>query len=645
MAKHMHSEEVDLVIVGAGPHALTLLARLVEEEPSDLYDQELRQYNKKRFGRKENAQQRRERLLSRIVVIDPSGVWLSQWNENFDQLQIEHLRSPVNIHPDPQDAMALREFAELRQKHRMMQHFGKQTTSTATQNVKSARFSELVPTGVLDGKQHWMDKASKKKRSQMFFFSEAQRELLLLPTSKLFSEFTESVVSRYQLQDKVTPGKVLSIDPHFALEANDGTDLNVEYFDVKWSEADGCKFGGLGTVHNIKTKSVVVAVGGGNMAQVPNWAAKAINRGLGPANTILHSHQLAKLHRLQDREGSEQQSEPSVYTTSCSQSAPSCPRLIAGVENLPGTNALTRFFNQKRVLIVGGGLSASHVALLALRKCGAKCVTTAARRKRTIKQYDAELGWVSRTSLSEMHNFWSEEDPAKRLNIAKQARGGGGTITPQVDSELNKLERSGKGYTRLEGVEVHDAQWTPVCTEHGAGFAGGANDGSANDGGARSVGQWRVQLTGGHKPLDVDCIILATGSLLDVHKEPLFKGIMSKLPVPMVSGLPVLGNDKMPGSCQWGEGCYGEDCRLYVMGGYATLSLGPMAGNLVGALVGARLVANSLDGFVGRSSEVSVGLENDDTTIERYYSKVGSSFAALEYEEGTSSEEEDDGFS
>ena len=257
-----HAADVDLVIIGAGPHALTLLARLIEDEPADLYDRELRHYNKKRF-RRNDAQRRRKEILSRTVVIDPSGAWLSEWNENFEQLQIGHLRSPVSVHPDPQDEMSMRAFADLRQRQRMMKHGQRQTASRSTHSDGAGQFSDLVQTDLLEQKQNWTNKDNKKIRSQIPSFSEEQREQLLLPTSELFSDFVASVVSRYQIEDKVTKGTVLAIDPHSSgADADGGTDSTVSYFDVKWCQPGGCS--AASEIQNLRAKSVVVAIGGGN---------------------------------------------------------------------------------------------------------------------------------------------------------------------------------------------------------------------------------------------------------------------------------------------------------------------------------------------------------------------------------------------
>ncbi|MEO1376868.1 MAG: FAD/NAD(P)-binding protein [Cyanobacteria bacterium J06635_10] len=78
--------QIDLAIIGAGPHALTLVAHLLKK---------------------------RQKIRSKIAVFDPSGGWMSQWKHQFAALEIPHLRSPAVHHPDS-NAFALRKFAESR---------------------------------------------------------------------------------------------------------------------------------------------------------------------------------------------------------------------------------------------------------------------------------------------------------------------------------------------------------------------------------------------------------------------------------------------------------------------------------------------------------------------------------------------------
>lgn len=76
-------EECDVLVVGAGPHALTCCSYLVRHRPA---------------------------LHERLRVVDPDG-WLTCWNRQFDALRIDRLRSHVIDHPDP-EPYALWEFAQ-----------------------------------------------------------------------------------------------------------------------------------------------------------------------------------------------------------------------------------------------------------------------------------------------------------------------------------------------------------------------------------------------------------------------------------------------------------------------------------------------------------------------------------------------------
>ncbi len=78
--------QMDTAIIGAGPHALTLVTHLL---------------------------QKRKDMRRRFWVFDASGKWISRWCRHFAALEIPHLRSPAVHHPDP-DPYALRRFAESR---------------------------------------------------------------------------------------------------------------------------------------------------------------------------------------------------------------------------------------------------------------------------------------------------------------------------------------------------------------------------------------------------------------------------------------------------------------------------------------------------------------------------------------------------
>jgi cation diffusion facilitator CzcD-associated flavoprotein CzcO len=119
----------DLAIIGAGPQALTLVTHLI---------------------------QKRQTMRNRFVVLDPSGTWMQQWYQQFNALDIPHLRSPVVHHPAPYPG-ALRSFAE-------------------------NRVRELFPPYDLPGTQ-------------------------------LFRDFCQALIRQWQLLERVLPAQVERIEP------------------------------------------------------------------------------------------------------------------------------------------------------------------------------------------------------------------------------------------------------------------------------------------------------------------------------------------------------------------------------------------------------------------------------------------------
>ena len=124
----MAQSQTDIAVIGAGPQALTLVTHVLQKKAS---------------------------WRDRIQVFDPSGMWMTQWQQQFAAQEIGELRSPAVHHPAP-DSHALRTFA-------------------------AGRYSELHPP---------YDR----------------------PGTRLFQEFCDTVVQRCQLQDYVIPEKVTSLE-------------------------------------------------------------------------------------------------------------------------------------------------------------------------------------------------------------------------------------------------------------------------------------------------------------------------------------------------------------------------------------------------------------------------------------------------
>jgi len=168
--------------------------------------------------------QKKKSMRHRFVVLDPAGTWLRQWQHQFAAYEIPHLRSPAVHHPDP-DPHALRTFAE-------------------------RRFAELhVPYD--------------------------------LPGTQLFQDFCQSLIQRWQLQDRVVSAQVEQVEPiqrqgrpRFRLTLTDGQTLIA--------------------------RRVVLATAGGT-PHWPGWAQSLPPTY--PADRLQHAHQvdLRRLHLTGER--------------------------------------------------------------------------------------------------------------------------------------------------------------------------------------------------------------------------------------------------------------------------------------------------------------------------------------------------------
>jgi cation diffusion facilitator CzcD-associated flavoprotein CzcO len=177
--------QTDIAIIGAGPQALTLAAHLL---------------------------QKRSQMQEKMVVLDPSGFWMHQWQRLFSMLEISHLRSPAAHQPDP-NPQALHQFA----KHRT---------------------SEL--------------------------FSPYD-----LPGAKLFQDFCQTLVYRWQLQQRVHRALVKRITP--------------------LKQDRSCLRIGLSGGRSITAQRVVLAMGGG-MLNFPTWVNKIATPY--PQHRLCHSNEV-----------------------------------------------------------------------------------------------------------------------------------------------------------------------------------------------------------------------------------------------------------------------------------------------------------------------------------------------------------------
>jgi cation diffusion facilitator CzcD-associated flavoprotein CzcO len=125
----MAQSQIDIAVIGAGPQALTLVTHVL---------------------------QKKAKLRDRIQVFDPSGTWMTQWQQQFAAQEIAGVAIARRPSSRPQPSR-LRTFAE-------------------------GRYDELHPP---------YDR----------------------PGTRLFQEFCDTVVQRWRLQDRVIPLKVTRLEP------------------------------------------------------------------------------------------------------------------------------------------------------------------------------------------------------------------------------------------------------------------------------------------------------------------------------------------------------------------------------------------------------------------------------------------------
>jgi lysine/ornithine N-monooxygenase len=218
-----------------------------------------------------------------------------------------------------------------------------------------------------------------------------------------------------------------------------------------------------------------------------------------------------------------------------------------------GRSGLDRY-RGRHLMVIGGGLTALQLTCQVLA-AGASHVTLITRASHLrVQPYDVPTVWLSKRAMhKELSAFFAEMNPEKRLMHIQDARQGG-SVTVAAMAQLN-FATTPMNYTYRGGLVIEQVSDT------------------------RS-GQLCVTFENHREhQVVVDDILLATGSDIDVAKEPLFDNIRDI--GQCVGGLPVLDEE-----LRWAA-----NVNVFIMGGYAALRLGPMAGNLMGARMGASILS------------------------------------------------------
>ena len=204
----------------------------------------------------------------------------------------------------------------------------------------------------------------------------------------------------------------------------------------------------------------------------------------------------------------------------------------------------------KEIVVIGGGLSASHLVCGATKR-GAN-VHLVTRRPLETRHFDTDPGWLGPKYL---RAFTAEPDPTKRLTMALAARGGG-TIPPWMQSQLEDLTSNGT-------LTIHDT--------------------ASVQSGSIQPGACRLTLDNAAE-INADRVWVATGTTPDIATMSCLAELTPGLR--LVGTYPIVDENLQLG-----------DHPIYVMGRLATLTLGPAAGNLWGARHAARRITKAITGI------------------------------------------------
>ncbi|XP_065097194.1 uncharacterized protein [Paramisgurnus dabryanus] len=470
---------LDVLIIGGGPHALTLATLLLNpDQPICQSNEEILQgiqlskskaksgchKNKKRQPAKavletENKGKHLSCPPLHFKVVDSYGRWTSLWESQFTALGIPHLRSHMLVHTDPFNKKALQEFVLVQNRTEELHCLPEQIYI----QDENAFFND--------------NRLGKRDKKLLSATNGLQKNLYFsLPGTQLSIDFFQEQVRKYDLDsvlirataDRITP--VLTED-----------ESKVKFFNVM-----------LNTGEKVEAKTVVMATGPSRaqMANIPSWV-EAIQESY-PEGSLQHTVQL--MHYFCTHEEINETGPPPVCHMG------------------------------QRVMVVGGGLTSAHIISIALKQ-GASHVTWVLRKHLQLKQFDVgdiesligryshiEHG-IKMDGLAFLRQFYNERSLHKRIAMIKQARKGG-AVTPEAYTQLQPFIQSGQLLIRTY-CQVTEAKW---CYRSQS---------------------WRVSLCNGEQ-WSGEKIWLATGCKLNVNQDPLLADVMRKFPIQVLEGWPCI---------------------------------------------------------------------------------------------------------
>ncbi|UOQ84666.1 FAD/NAD(P)-binding protein [Gracilibacillus salinarum] len=202
------------------------------------------------------------------------------------------------------------------------------------------------------------------------------------------------------------------------------------------------------------------------------------------------------------------------------------------------------------IVIVGGGMTAAHLAYTLSDKNTIHSVTLVKRHPFRIKDFDSDPGWLGPKNL---RNYQKMNCYSERRKVIQEARHRG-SITSELHVKLRKQVRNGKLTIITE--EIH---------------------------GAKTIDDTVELFVTNDKSISGHSLILATGAESRLPGEEWLKKTIKQWDLPCSScGFPIVSS-----SLKWKRG-------LYVAGALAELEIGPVSRNIAGARKAAERIAYNL---------------------------------------------------
>ncbi|GAB5035231.1 fad binding domain protein [Nannochloropsis oceanica] len=593
---------VPICILGAGPQALALAAALLDSQPFSLDDDAALTANTR--VRHLANQQGPVCKPADIMIVDQAGKWLNGWSQAFAFFEIPTLRSPMLAHPDPRTELALFEAAcadykeckrticrsgepstdvDLTEWNAQILRKGKKTTASSSSNGNKKRSSKIKSICTNHIKP----------------FLEDREFLYARPSTTAFARLCHGLVNRYNLGDKVVAASAISL----TRAQDESNDVIIKLSDGQIMRAGRviCCMGPNGRpripewalpYHGLKRIAVIERTE--KEGQEPMEETKEVQENVESRNDIVQS--MAK--------GNDGTTMPSVRKTP---SSVVIPTILHSNELLGlGLKSPVSLYRGQHVLVVGGGLTSAHLVLSAHRH-GAASVTLLTRRQVRVQEFCVDLAWVGRARHLLLSDYRGQpvEERVRTLRTARP----GGSISPVIMKELRTLmERAGGKVVMYEEAEVTGI--LPLAFSSSS---------------TCLPSSFCVTLSTGVVLPRVDRLLLATGSAVDVTKDPLLSPLLipqvndqiaEKMAIPTPTpttcqGFPVVG-PSLRLNLQGAD----KEMKVHVMGPYAALQVGPDAANLTGAMTASRLLADVIraerreeeeteDGQVGKKKEAT----------------------------------------